>query len=152
MPCVAKHLLRFVLSTTPGKRFAEYTVKTSEKQAASTGALPVLTAVIGMALLPELGFAEDGEPGTPTLTKEKRSLIDLLVGWVGERRREETYLNVPPVRTDRSCRTNQMPILSSGSVNLNALAARLPIKFRVNIPCGAVLLTGMRGILGSAGV
>jgi hypothetical protein len=81
MPCVAKHLLRFVLSTTPGKRFAEYTVKTSEKQAASTGALPVLTAVIGTALLLALGFAEDGEPGTPTLTKEKRSLVDLLVGW-----------------------------------------------------------------------
>ena len=77
MPCVAKHLLRFVLSTTPGKRFALYTVKTSEKQAARTGALPVLTPV--MATEPE-GPLVVGEAETPTLTKEKRSL-----GGVSER-------------------------------------------------------------------
>ena len=55
---------------------------------------------------------------------------------------KSAYRKFPSVRTDKSCSTNQIPILSSGSVSLNALAARLPIKFRVNIPWGAVLLTG----------
>ena len=76
MPCVAKHLLRLVLSTTPGKRLAEYTVKHSEKQAARTGAFPKLTEVMDWPLdswLP--GVVDVGEPdGTPTFTKEKRSL------------------------------------------------------------------------------
>jgi hypothetical protein len=54
----------------------------------------------------------------------------------------DKYRKVPSVRTERSCKTNQIPILSSGSVSLKALAARLPIRFRVNIPWGAVLLTG----------
>lgn len=43
MPCVAKHLLSGVLSTTPGNFFAEKTVNISLKQEASMGALPVLT-------------------------------------------------------------------------------------------------------------
>ena len=45
-----------------------------------------------------------------------------------------------------SCSTNQMPILSWGSASLEALAARLPIKLRVNIPCGA-LAAGWRGAM-----
>jgi hypothetical protein len=49
-------------------------VKTSEKQAARTGALPVLTPV--MAMEPE-GPLEVGEAETPTLTKEKRRLGDV---------------------------------------------------------------------------
>lgn len=40
-PCVAKHLLREVLSFTPGNFLALHTVKTSEKADASTGAKPV---------------------------------------------------------------------------------------------------------------
>jgi len=95
-------------------------VNTSEKQAARTGALPVLTAVMA----PDVPLEVVGEADTPTLTNEKRSR------------------KFPSVRTDKSCSTNQIPILSSGSVSLNALAARLPIRFRVNIPWGAVLLTG----------
>jgi hypothetical protein len=63
-----------------------------------------------------------GEAGTPTLTKEKRSL------------------KVPSVLTLKSCSTNQIPILSCGSVSRNALALRLPIKFLVNIPWGLLLL------------
>lgn len=75
MPCVAKHLLNPVLSTTPGKRLALYTVKTSLKHAASTGALPVLTPV--MATLPALVLLV-GEAETPTFTNEKRSLVSLV--------------------------------------------------------------------------
>lgn len=41
MPCPAKHLLRGVLSMTPGNFFALYTWKASLKHEASTGALPV---------------------------------------------------------------------------------------------------------------
>lgn len=51
----------------------------------------------------------------------------------------ETYLKEPSVRTLRSCRINQTPSLPSGSVNLKALTHRLPIKFLVNIPLGALL-------------
>lgn len=74
MPCVAKHLLRCVLSTTPGNFFAEYTVKISEKQDASTGALPVLTEPDEMYC--ELGSEARvfGAPGTPTFTNENRRL------------------------------------------------------------------------------
>jgi hypothetical protein len=74
MPCVAKHLLKCVLSTTPGNFFAEYTVNTSEKQDASTGALPVLTAPDEMYW--ELGSDAGvlGPPGTPTFTNENRRL------------------------------------------------------------------------------
>jgi len=117
IPCVAKHLDNAVLSTTPGNLLAEYTVKGSEKQAARTGAEPVLTR-------DELFFPVPGAPlggggdGTPTLTNWKRSR------------------NWPSVRTERSWSTNQIPILSDGSVNLKALAARAPMRFRVNIPCG----------------
>ena len=49
---------------------------------------------------------------------------------------EGTYRKVPSVRTLRSCRMNQTPILFSGSVRRNALALRLPIRLRVNIPPG----------------
>lgn len=90
-------------------------MKTSVKQAAKTGALPVL----------RIEFWLDGFPfgvvdGGPTLTKDKRSL------------------KLPSVRTLKSCKTNQMPILSPGSVRRNALAAKLPIRFLVNMPIGAV--------------
>lgn len=71
MPCVAKHLDKGVLSTTPGNRLAEKTVKGSEKQAAKIGALPVLT--VDDAFGPSMVF------GMPTLTKEKRSL-EMLCG------------------------------------------------------------------------
>lgn len=74
IPCVAKHLLNSVLSTTPGNLLAEYTVKTSLKHAAKTGALLVLTVVIGIAPL-GLAFAEVLDVvGTPTFTNEKWSL------------------------------------------------------------------------------
>ena len=43
IPCVAKHLDKDVLSTTPGNFFAENTVKASLKVDARTGALPVFT-------------------------------------------------------------------------------------------------------------
>lgn len=69
IPCVAKHLLRWVLSTTPGNLFAEYTTKLSEKQDARTGARPVLTVVV------ETFFPADWPTfWTPTFTNEKRSL------------------------------------------------------------------------------
>lgn len=68
LPCRAKHLLRPVLSTTPGNFLAEKTVKTSEKHEARTGAFPVLTRH------GELAFFCGGE-GTPTLTNEKRRLL-----------------------------------------------------------------------------
>lgn len=68
VPCVAKHLLNGVLSTTPGNFLAENTLKTSEKHEARTGALPVLTEH------DELVLICDGE-GAPTLTNEKRRLL-----------------------------------------------------------------------------
>jgi hypothetical protein len=74
MPCVAKHLLSGVLSTTPGNFLAEYTVNTSLQHDARMGALPVLTMEIWFAGLP-LGVLE----GAPTLQKEKRRLC-VLVG------------------------------------------------------------------------
>jgi len=55
MPCVAKHLLRLVLSITPGNLFALKTWNTWEKQLARTGADPL--------------FKLWGEVGEPTLTK-----------------------------------------------------------------------------------
>jgi hypothetical protein len=74
MPWVAKHLLRSVLSTTPGNFFAEYTTNGAEKQEARTGALPVLIAPDGIYI--ELGSAVGvlGAPGAPTFTNEKRRL------------------------------------------------------------------------------
>lgn len=81
MPCVAKHLLRCVLSTTPGNLFAEYTMKLSEKQEARTGATPVLTVVVET-------FLPDPVPWTPTLTKEKRSLELVRECWG----HEDTYI------------------------------------------------------------
>jgi hypothetical protein len=68
-------LLKGVLSTTPGNFLAEYTVKTSEKQAARTGALPVLMLAVCRPFVP-LGGAgiEVGVVGAPTLTKENRKL------------------------------------------------------------------------------
>jgi hypothetical protein len=69
IPWLAKHLLRGVLSHTPGNFLAEYTWNASLKQEARIGALPVLTT--------ELEF--DDPPladleGAATLTKENRSL------------------------------------------------------------------------------
>ncbi len=43
MPCVAKHLLSFVLSITPGNFLAEKTSNEFEKHEARTGADPVLS-------------------------------------------------------------------------------------------------------------
>jgi hypothetical protein len=61
--------------------------------------------------------------------------------WVeDDQERGRPYLNSPSVRTERSCSTNQMPIRSSGSVRRNAEAARLPMRFRVNMPVGCVWL------------
>jgi hypothetical protein len=69
------------------------------------------------------------------------------VSWDGDgggRKRGDGYRKWPSVRTERSCRTNQMPIRSSGSVRRNAEADKLPIRFRVNMPVGCELLTGIR--------
>lgn len=49
---------------------------------------------------------------------------------------ETTYRNGPSVRTLRSCKTNQMPMRSSVSASRKALAAKLPMRFRVNMPWG----------------
>jgi hypothetical protein len=54
------------------------------------------------------------------------------------------YRKWPSVRTERSCRTNQMPIRSSGSVRRKAEADKLPIRLRVNMPVGCELETGIR--------
>jgi hypothetical protein len=59
------------------------------------------------------------------------------------RRKDKTHRNMPSVRTDRSCSTNQTPILSIGSVNRNALAERDPIKFRVNMPVAVGIADGI---------
>lgn len=48
-----------------------------------------------------------------------------------------TYRKEPSVRTLRSWRMNQTPMLLSGSVSLKALTQRLPIRFLVNMPLGA---------------
>lgn len=52
-------------------------------------------------------------PGAPTLTKEKRSL-GLRVSRADHLQMSatKTHLKQPSVRTLRSCRMNQMPILS----------------------------------------
>lgn len=63
-----------------------------------------------------------------------------------------THLKVPSVLTLKSCRINQIPIIPSGSVNLNALTHKLPIKFRVNIPLGALLGSCVGGIMACAGL
>lgn len=61
-----------------------------------------------------------------------------------------TYRKFPSVLMLMSCSTNQMPILSWGSASLEALAARLPIRLRVNMPSGW-LATGAGGRGGRAG-
>jgi hypothetical protein len=66
MPCVAKVLLRGVLSQTPGNFLAENTLNLSLKQDARMGALP-LTITDGP-------LSREPVPGVPTLTKENRSL------------------------------------------------------------------------------
>lgn len=42
-----------------------------------------------------------------------------------------------------------MPILSWGSASLEALAARLPIRLRVNMPCGGLEIGGRGATAGS---
>ena len=119
-------MLRFVLSITPGNFFALKTWKTSEKALARTGAEPVLSP----------------PPSTrPTLTKFIFNLCTYLVQNLkppggGATAGRNLYLNAPSVLTDRSCKMNHTPILLSGSVSLNALALKLPIKFLVNMPEG----------------
>lgn len=63
-----------------------------------------------------------------------------------------THLKLPSVLTLKSCRINQIPIIPSGSVNLNALTHKLPIKFRVNIPLGALLGSCVGGMMECAGL
>jgi hypothetical protein len=48
-----------------------------------------------------------------------------------QREVRESYLNVPSVRTERSCRTNQKPVLPSGSLRRKALTVFMPIRLRV---------------------
>ena len=119
-----------VLSHTPGNFLAEKTVKTSLKHDASTGVLPMLTCD-GLPLAIWLG-------GAATLTKENLSLrgdgSKLVNCWGPLQGGTETYLKWPSVLTLRSWSTNQMPILSLLSVSRKALAARLPMRLRVNIP------------------
>ena len=57
-------------------------------------------------------------------------------GREGGREGGERYRKFPSVRTLRSWRMNHIPTALSGSVSLNALTPRLPIKFRVNMPGG----------------
>lgn len=59
------------------------------------------------------------------------------------------YRKFPSVLMLMSCSTNQIPILSWGSASLEALAARLPIRLRVNMPCGALATGGRGGRAGS---
>ena len=61
-----------------------------------------------------------------------------------------TYLKLPSVLTDKSCRMNQTPSLLSGSVNLKALALKLPIRFLVNMPEPGDCEVVTPGILGGA--
>lgn len=74
--------------------------------------------------------------GAPTFTKEKR-------------RRK-----LPSVRTLKSCKINQIPFFSDGSVRRNALADRLPIRLRVNMPdaVGETGTTAIRWTFGSGAV
>lgn len=77
-------------------------MKTSEKQAARTGALPVLTPV--MAPEPEGPLEVVGEADTPTLTNEKRSLRG--IRWRKEERgRERTGKSLQCGRRDLVART-----------------------------------------------
>ena len=48
------------------------------------------------------------------------------------------YRNDPSVLTLKSCRMNHTPIWPSGFVSLKALTQRLPMRFLVNMPLGAV--------------
>lgn len=79
IPCVAKHLLRGVLSQTPGNFLAEKTWNTSLKTDASIGALPWFT------LEPSV---EGWSGGLATLTNEKRNLHNTIsqkvdsLGWL----------------------------------------------------------------------
>src|SRR5947209_6882778 len=96
--------------------------------------------------------------GLPTLTKEKRRLkkqgqaLALTLGRLNPR--SISYRNCPSVRTLRSCKMNQMPILSPGSVRRKALADKLPMRFLVNIPVAAGIggATAIRLMLESAGL
>lgn len=82
MPCVAKHLLSLVLSTTPGNFFALYTWNLSLKHAASTGAMPrlILPLSSGGAAPPCVCGLGVMVVEPPTLTKLKRSLGGVRVG------------------------------------------------------------------------
>jgi hypothetical protein len=44
-----------------------------------------------------------------------------------------THLNLPSVRTERSCKTNQKPDSPLLSFKVEALTVKLPIRFLVNI-------------------
>lgn len=113
---------------TPGNFLAEKTWNGSEKTEANTGAVPWL--MTGAPFV-------DSVDGVPTLTKLIFRLILLAIALdTVSCFPKVPYRKVPSVRTLRSCRINHTPILLSGSVNRKALALRLPIKFRVNIPPG----------------
>ena len=113
IPWLANDLLRSVLSITPGNFFALKTLNGLLKIEANTGAV-VLVTVCEIWPLTLVGVPEVF--GWPTLTKFNLSR------------------NQPSVRTLRSWRTNQMPKFSFRSFNLNALALRLPMRFRVKAP------------------
>jgi hypothetical protein len=61
---------------------------------------------------------------------------------------------LPSVRTLKSCKINQIPFFSEGSVRRNALADKLPIKLRVNMPVavGDTGTTASRCAFGSGAV
>lgn len=83
IPCVAKHLLRLVLSMTPGNLFALKTWKTCEKQDARTGAEPLLRL-----------WGDDGEP---TLTKFIFSLSFVSMGcYLGKHPRDKPKATLRP--------------------------------------------------------
>lgn len=93
-------------------------------------------------------------PGAPTFTNEKRSLEIACQAACKhiESERGTIYLKHPSVRTLRSWRMNQIPILSWGSCRRKALAAKLPMRLRVNIPEGGLPLMDIRwGMLPSWG-
>lgn len=134
IPCVAKHLLRSVLSQTPGNFFAEYTWKTSLKTEARIGDLPLLTG--RSPFWPGGGLMSQNENRSldriNKSTSRNHGVCDLQA--IHHSRGHKTHRKEPSVRTLRSCMTNQIPILSLVSCNLKALPAQLPIRFLVNIP------------------
>lgn len=112
MPWFAKALLKGVLSTTPGNFFALYTRNGLLKVEARQGAVSVGS----------VGLRADGPPAGSAICF---STADVML------KKFIFNLNQPSVLTLKSCNTNQIPDLSFSSFSLNALAHKLPIRFRV---------------------